>query len=963
MIGQRISHYRILERLGSGGMGVVYKARDEKLDRFVAIKFLPPDSEQTEDETSRLLHEARAASALEHKNVCTVHEIDTSPDGRMFIVMAYYEGESLAQRLKKGALAPDDVMRIGSQLAEGLAAAHRRGIVHRDVKPANVMLAPDGQAKIVDFGVAKLTGGTRLTKTGSTLGTFAYMAPEQALGEDVDARADVFSLGTVMYQMLAGHPPFGGVHDAAVLNAVLHDEPEAVDRARDDVPEGLARTVADCLRKEPADRPTADEVLSRLREIRDARPPADEPSPSWSPGSTLRRPAVVVPLIAAAVLVVVWTIRSQARRTDRQWVQQEAIPRITDLLRQGRQSEAFALVKEAEAASPDDPTVRELGLAATVPMTITSEPPGARAYYRPYLDADAPWVDVGVTPIEGVRVPADYLRFRLELDGYRPLEEAASTSIGRFRGELVSDEDAIPGMVPIPSGVYAAQEIESLEVPPFWIDVDEVANADYQSFVDSGGYRKPELWPDALARDFGSWENGMEGLTDATGRPGPATWTVGHYPEGRARHPVGGVSWYEAAAYCAWAGKRLPTLHQWKLATGSQTDIGSKVVLASNFGGDGSVPVGSTQGVGGYGTRDMAGNVAEWVWTEGRDGTRYSLGGGWADPQYIYTDVQARPAADRPAHQGFRCALYDAGPGDPLLAPAADPVYDFANRTVVDDATFQQWETFYQYDPRELDARVESVTPGIQRFDRETVSFTAAYGDDRVVANIFLPRGVAPPYQAVVYSPGQPAYILRSSETLPELSLIEFVPRSGRALVYPIYAGSYERGFDSPSRGPVERRERSIMHVQDLMRTMDYLEQRDDIDADRVAYLGLSAGAEYAACSLAIEKRFRAAVWVGGGYDPTHMQHEQPFEVPWNYAPRVTVPVLMLNGNRDYSIPVESGQVPLFNDLGTASEGKRHVVFDGGHIPGANEIIRETLDWLDRYLGPVETTGTGGSGS
>jgi dienelactone hydrolase len=454
-----------------------------------------------------------------------------------------------------------------------------------------------------------------------------------------------------------------------------------------------------------------------------------------------------------------------------------------------------------------------------------------------------------------------------------------------------------------------------------------------------------------LARDFGSWEAGIAALEDATGRPGPAGWQVGSFDEGHAEDPVGGVSWYEATAYCASVGKRLPTLFHWSLATGGATDAWGEVVVMSNFGGE-VRPVSDSQGLGGHGTYDMAGNVAEWTSTEARDGARYSLGGGWNDRGYLYSETPSRLPDDRSADRGFRCASFDAGDDDPVLAAVPDPVHDFADREFVTDAVFEEWRSFYQYDPLDLDARTESVDPGIERFDRETVSFTTPYGE-RMTALVFLPRGVEPPYQAVVYSPGGTAYVLRSSETLPDLAVGDFVLRSGRAFVYPMYRGSYERGWAEPTRGPADRRERSVQQTQDLMRTVDYLIDRDDIDGDRLAYLGVSAGAEYGPNSVAIESRFRAAIWVGAGYDPTHMQHEQPFVVPWNYAPHVTVPVLILNGSQDWAIPVETGQMPMVEDLGTPEEHKRHQIFDAGHIPTQTEIIRESLDWLDRYLGPV----------
>jgi serine/threonine protein kinase len=203
MIGKTISHYRILEKLGEGGMGVVYKAWDTKLDRYVAIKFLSLHLTTSEDAKKRFVREAKAASALDHPNINTIYEIDELPDRRMFIAMAYYDGEDLRQRLEKGPLDTDEAIDLVLQVADGLSKAHENDIVHRDIKPANLIVTKDGRAKIVDFGLAKFTDRTKITRTGSAPGTVAYMSPEQLTGEEADARSDIFSLGVVLYELLA----------------------------------------------------------------------------------------------------------------------------------------------------------------------------------------------------------------------------------------------------------------------------------------------------------------------------------------------------------------------------------------------------------------------------------------------------------------------------------------------------------------------------------------------------------------------------------------------------------------------------------------------------------------------------------------------------------------------------------------------------------------------------------------
>ena len=225
MIGKTVSHYRILEKLGEGGMGVVYKAHDTKLDRVVALKFLPHYLTSDPKEKERFYHEARAASGLLHANVAVVFEINDHDD-QVFIAMEYVEGKTLKQIVEEEALAIKKILDIAIQMCDGLVVAHERGIVHRDIKSENIMVTAKGQPKITDFGLAKVKGATKLTKTGSTLGTAAYMSPEQARGEEVDHRSDIFSFGVVLYEMLTGRLPFGGEHLAALLYSIINVEPQ-----------------------------------------------------------------------------------------------------------------------------------------------------------------------------------------------------------------------------------------------------------------------------------------------------------------------------------------------------------------------------------------------------------------------------------------------------------------------------------------------------------------------------------------------------------------------------------------------------------------------------------------------------------------------------------------------------------------------------------------------------------------
>ena len=267
MIGQTISHYKILAKLGEGGMGVVYKAEDLNLRRTVALKFLSEKALANKQDRARFQREAQAAAALDHSNICTVYEIEEA-EGKVFIVMAYVDGPSLSKLVKSGPLPPEEAVDIGTQIAQGLQEAHESKIVHRDIKSANILLSSKGQVKIGDFGIALLVDRSRITRSGTSLGTLAYMSPEQALGKRADRRTDIWSLGVVLYEMLAGRLPFGGEHEHVIAYSLLNEEPEPLDAARPDLPVGLERIVTKALRKEPEERyQHVDDMLVDLRAV------------------------------------------------------------------------------------------------------------------------------------------------------------------------------------------------------------------------------------------------------------------------------------------------------------------------------------------------------------------------------------------------------------------------------------------------------------------------------------------------------------------------------------------------------------------------------------------------------------------------------------------------------------------------------------------------------------------------
>jgi dienelactone hydrolase len=505
-------------------------------------------------------------------------------------------------------------------------------------------------------------------------------------------------------------------------------------------------------------------------------------------------------------------------------------------------------------------------------------------------------------------------------------------------------------MVFVPGG-RTVVDGKTVERDGFWLDQYEVTNRQYQAFVDAGGYRKRQYWTPPFVEHGREvpWEEAMQRLVDRTGRPGPSTWEAGGYRAGEDDFPVHGVSWYEAAAYAEFAGKSLPTVHHWLAATIYATP--PALLTLSNFDGKGPARVGTHQGLGPAGTYDMAGNVKEWCWNASGE-KRYTLGGGWDEPVYMYRAKHAQPAFQRRENDGFRCAKYEKPPAADLLAPISRVWRDYSREKPVDDTAFEVFRSIYAYDRTPLDPVVERLPSASLQWNREKITMNAAYRGEKLVAYLFLPTNAAPPFQTVVYFPGSSAEVLpRLLE--PELNFSDFVIRSGRAVLYPIYKNTYERRLkEAPPRRSRAYRDLEIQQVQDVGRSVDYLQTRSDIDKDKLAYYGFSWGANMGLRVTALDNRFKASILMAGGLDSDDLAGMPEID-SLNFAPRVRTPTLMLNGRDDFRFPPELSQKPMFRLLGTKADDKRHVLFDGGHIPGRLAPVKPTLEWLDRYLGPV----------
>lgn len=947
-VGTRLGPYEILSPIGPGGMGVVYQARDTRLDRLVALKFLPPHLSGEPEEKRQLIQEAHAASALDHPNIGVVHEIDETPDGQVFIAMAYYEGQPLKKRIAAG-LPFGEAAEIAKQIAQGLDHAHRHGVIHRDIKPGNVIITTEGVAKIIDFGLAKLPGVT--ATMGVAKGTPAYMSPEHAAGKEIDFRSDIFSLGVILYEMLAGALPFGGESQSAQLYAIVHEAPRPLHAVRPDVPDGLERIVNHALQKERGKRCASAGELAR--ELADFQASLTVSATVAAQRKSLARRRIAWALVAAMALVIGgWLYQ---RNAPARWARNQALPAISHLTAESNYIGAFRLAREAARHIPSDPNLAKIWDEISTMASIQSDPPDATVEINEYSGAEDQWIQLGKTPLKA-RVPHGFFRWKVSKPGFATAYVAQPGVDLRIK--LEPPMDVPSGMVRIRGGSFATTVgafggLGPVDIPPFFIDRYEVTNKQFKEFVDAGGYQKREYWKNKFVKDGRalSFEEAMAELRDATGRPGPATWEADRYPAGQQNFPVAGVSWYEAAAYAEFAGKSLPTLYHWYMV--AEPNAGLYIIPLSNFGTAGPAPVGKYRGVTSAGVYDMAGNVKEWCWNDADEGFRFSLGGAWNESSYLFTDADARRPFDRASNHGFRCVRYTGPPASELTAPKRRVFRDFTKEKPAPDSAFQIYKRLFAYDRTELKPKVESVEDS-EFWKKEKIGFDAAYGNERVPAYLFLPKNAAPPYQTVIFFPGASVRRAASSRQLENMSRLDFIIKSGRAALYPIYQGTYERRLRAPGtpRG-MQRRDQVIQWSKDLGRSIDYLETRTDIDHGKLAYVGVSMGSAHAPILAAVEERIKACVLLDGGFYffPVPAEIDQ-----LNYAPHLRQPTLMINGRHDFIFPHETAQVPMFRLLATPAKDKRHVIFDTAHDVSVmrHEMIREVLAWLERYLGRVE---------
>jgi hypothetical protein len=649
------------------------------------------------------------------------------------------------------------------------------------------------------------------------------------------------------------------------------------------------------------------------------------------------------------------------------------LPLIEDHVLHHQLADAFDLADEIKShlASENYPDLWWDNFSAVA--TITSDPADATVFYRPYNGRNVPWRSLGKAPINNVRLPLGNLQLKLEGPGFQTQEFATSNPSICLNngGREVPKVDGIEKASVISLGrdeksemVYVAQcplllsltglpTIDDLKVDAFYIDKHPVSNADFLQFVESGGYDNEEYWQHLPWADRQNWQQVVKSFVDRTEQAGPADWELGRIPDGQQNLPVTGISWFEAAAYAQFLGKRLPTAYEWARAAlpfdAFITSIPVAIMKYSNFMGNGKSEPGEFPGLSGSGAYDMFGNVREWVWNQVGE-ERCNLGGCDSDLAYFAVFVNSEDPFVRDHKHGFRCV--DANLPDQVQLnaitrvertyegeePVSDAVYEALIQPLLPVSASVNATLEEEYEKNGLNWRNHLIDTG--------------YGE-RIPVTMIMPPDLSKPVPSLVLFPGMGAFLGARGEddiTMMLASLDFVVKQLGYAIVVPYWTGAFERFDHGPF--PVGKAlwlERVSHWVQEASQTVNFIENEAGLDQHRIGFLGASYGVITTTPVVALEKRFSTAILLSGNL-MHHQMHS--FADAINFYPRIQCPTLLINGRYDTIVSSSHDLLDLrYKLLGTPEADKKQVVYEAGHWPYPQHLFKkEFADWLLKYL-------------
>jgi len=610
----------------------------------------------------------------------------------------------------------------------------------------------------------------------------------------------------------------------------------------------------------------------------------------------------------------------------------------------------------------------------TLPVSVFTDPPGVDVAYRYVGSGPGAWIELGKTPVENLRLPRGGYRLRLGTDVFVTDTNPGPTlnSAGEPARVITMPGTDVPeGMVFVPGGNYRLGGwgfTGETDLGEFLLDRTEVTNGEYFEFVNAGGYANEILWRPIAEASGGllAWADVAVLFTDQTGHSGPAGWSLGSYAPGERDLPVTGVSWFEAVAYLAYRDKSLPSIHHWLRAALGPMEwkypFARFLVPASNIGRSAVLPAGRRAESETHGAYDLIGNVSEWTSSAGAQ-SRAVIGSSFADPPWSYNFPRNVDPMYRGSDVGFRGVRFTAR-SNPEPAPDYSTFEDFASSIrAVSDEMFEGIRLNFEYRTGTVKADDVSIveTTDYDHWIRHLLMLPSGHTGDPLPVYVYLPTSQEPPYQSVIYLPPADSWSpgFRSDSVALEDYQIDFVPRSGRALIWPVYYGSHERYDDYHAASGPERSalagERNRRIRNEIGRVIDYLEDSPTFDGSRTALMALSHGAIIASYNLATEERIRAAVLISVGIAPPNPVFANPQNDPNVFWARVRQPVLIINGRYDPIRPHHFVLEPLLDLLASPPGDKRSVLYESAHWPLPRfQMMQDSLEWLDHYLGPVD---------